>query len=637
MKLTALLLPLFALTLLPHSSHAMQPWNGQKIYFGDTHFHSCLSWDATGTLDDQFGALLYDHGCDFGAISNHAEGARKDCSDCKDPYPWWPESCLDGEVVAQATKDGCDDWNGRTFDHGQFGNIDLVTFPGYEWAPEPEDYREGDSNADSSVPGHVNYFFDSTEGWNYSDDVWGPGHWLWGAGREGYDEIMGQLLHQRDDPCRPYDVLIQADHPGLTEDWHGSDDNIFQWSQITEDACTRERSSYGLHGVEWIAAHEAALGATVHHESEFHHKYHRPEDWVVSRALRDGYRLAALGGSDDHDSGAGGATLTAVYASTATRKSLWAGLQAKRTYTLSRPRGKTPVHKGRVDFRCRDTSHRLELAMGGVDPVEPQGGQRTFLVMAGGEVRQPDIYPWALRLYRVRANTPLESNTHRSEIGLTHAMFGELLGETFNWQGQDTYRSSWTVKVMPGDAVFAVVEYSDRTAYQSPTYARTTPIWFDHWNESVIGDNRYDYVTFRGHLRADARARGGMDIGRSGDVDVLSVGGGKKWPEVAEWDFYLDRDREAVSYSFLTESGDGGEGHLFSIRIDGHRLYSGRGGIDHADHILETRHALFPLARGLHRVQVHMDDQRYDDYDDDFSACDYDGPVGFLDALRLGD
>jgi hypothetical protein len=67
-------------------------------------------------------------------------------------------------------------------------------------------------------------------------------------------------------------------------------------------------------------------------------------------------------------------------------------------------------------------------------------------------------------------------------------------------------------------------------------------------------------------------------------------------------------------------------------------VYSGRAGIDHPFNTLVALEDIpFPLAAGLHQIDVHMDDQEYanGDNDPDFHCNDYDGPSGFLDAVAF--
>jgi len=125
-----------------------------------------------------------------------------------------------------------------------------------------------------------------------------------------------------------------------------------------------------------------AFGTVENHDDDenYHEHFHKPSYWVSSRGLGEGYRLSSTGGSDSHDGrkgapgyheepgdafpggrGAGSGSLTAVYASEASRSALWDGLTRRRTYALSRFRGRGPVHKGRVDFF---TSERIGNEVG---------------------------------------------------------------------------------------------------------------------------------------------------------------------------------------------------------------------------------------------------------------------------------
>gem|GEM_PF-3225707 len=151
------------------------------------------------------------------------------------------------------------------------------------------------------------------------------------------DELLGQLIHQRDDPDRNYDLLIQYNHPAASLDKGGSADHLSKWFDFEHSAtqcsvepdaqtcdqsqCEAPRRAYGVSTVEWYAKHEAAIGATVNEhdrncaiyalvggstrvarceleEQELHPDLHRPEDYVVSRGLREGFQLGAIGGSE---------------------------------------------------------------------------------------------------------------------------------------------------------------------------------------------------------------------------------------------------------------------------------------------------------------------------------------------------
>ena len=53
-----------------------QTWRGKNVYFGDAHWHSCLSQDADrGPLDSRYESMLYDYQLDFSLESDHAEAA----------------------------------------------------------------------------------------------------------------------------------------------------------------------------------------------------------------------------------------------------------------------------------------------------------------------------------------------------------------------------------------------------------------------------------------------------------------------------------------------------------------------------------------------------------------------------------
>jgi len=116
---------------------------------------------------------------------------------------------------------------------------------------------------------------------------------------------------------------------------------------------------------------------------------------------------------------------------------------------------------------------------------------------------------------------------------------------------------------------------------------------------------------------------------------VLPVGSDREWNR---WRFTLPADSQFVALSFFTAKDEDDVGHVFAVRIDGRLVYSGRAGIDHpADKLVDMRNIPFPLKKGLHQVEVHMDDQEYANGNNDpnFHCNDYDGPAGFLDAITF--
>lgn len=112
-------------------SFAAQEFRGKKMYFGDAHWHSCLSQDAKGiTLTEQYGSILYDYGLDFSLQSEHAEAAEAGISKCDTYLPLRTIGSppipipYTGNQIATAMKQAADDWNGRVHD-----NIKLSRFP----------------------------------------------------------------------------------------------------------------------------------------------------------------------------------------------------------------------------------------------------------------------------------------------------------------------------------------------------------------------------------------------------------------------------------------------------------------------------------------------------------------------------
>lgn len=731
-----------------------QQLGDKNLYFGDVHWHSCLSQDApyTTTLDSQYASMLYDYELDFSMESDHAEGASAGILSCE-PYLVFTQDVSMGEALANAMKLAADAWNGSTNLLASAGPISFVTFPGYEWAPDARCWQAGngdgiapvanDLNSDDNTPGHINYFFDRTTGWTYHNDVWEPGNGdnnlcgLASLGGFGYysgskdwtDEILGQLIHQRDDPNRDYDLMIQYNHPAASIDKGGSSDHLAKWFEfehssapcsVAEDGvpcaqsqCEAVRRAYGVTSVEWYARHEASIGSNgIHPGPEgfdcgglaptqtfcYHDAHHSPDRYVSSRGLREGFALAFTGGSDSHGGrrsaptgfpggrGAGYGSLTVVQADGPTREAIWDGVTRRRTYALSRFNEIGPVHKGRVDFYTRDlpqfNSPRIDHGMGEHVEASHIGTPRAFTIHAAAETNTTGVYPRELRLYRVGPTTPLSQTTNRGTFWLDDApanpddgsKLGELVGLYVNTTHATDVEFAFAIDVFPGDAIFAVVPYSDdvwvddffgtdkqpldadgdgvvdlredgspKTGYlhgNNNTWARTTPIFFDARRETARTTSVCATVSFRGSDSiATEDGPGGLDGGLDGDDYVLPVAISDGYD--VEWNRYRFttlKDSAYVDLSFLTVSDDHDPGTLVAVRIDGRLVYSGRGGIDHAQDSLVTKKDIaFAMKRGIHTVEIHSDDQEYahGDNNPDFHCNDHDGVAAFLDALAF--
>ena len=743
---------------------ASQKIRGKKVYFGDAHWHSCLSQDADRdvSLDDQYESMLIDYGLDFSMESDHAEAASAGLHACEPYLPFInAQFTYNGEQIASAMKEAADNWNGVPWETSA-GPIRFITFPGYEWAPDARCWHQrldhplvNDLNSDDDTPGHINYFFDRTTGWNYEDDVWEPGPGdsdfcqftsefgqYYTGSKDFVDELLGQLIHQRDDPGRDYDLIIQYNHPAASIDKSGESDHLAKWfyfehsrnpcsvaeggTECVQRQCEAVRRAYGVNSVEWYARHEATIGSTLFHEGIgsppcedlaaavelgliwdpeptgcFHDTFHIPDRYVSSRALKEGFPLAFAGGSDSHGGrrrapsgfpggrGAGYGSLTVVYANAATRESIWDGLTRRHTYSLSRFREIGPVHKGRVDFYTADlavfNTTPVEHVMGDHVEASHAGTPRSFTIAAAAETGSTGVHPKELRLYRVGPSTPLTQATTPAfawldDIPGDPGKLGELIGVFVNPDAATELEHTFTnVVVHPGDAVFAVVPYTDSvwvddfySSDQSPldadhdgvvdqvdlngdgiledkipylhnnnnTWARTTPIFFDARQERAAATSICSTVTFSGSgSLAPEDAAGGGDKELDGDTHVLPVAipGGYD----VEWNRYrftTPRDSEYVDLSFYTGSDDDDIGSLFAVRIDGRLVYSGRGGVDwHADRLVNKSNVPFALKKGIHTVEIHSDDQEYANGDTgaNFHCTDYDGVAAFLDALSF--
>jgi hypothetical protein len=165
------------------AARAAQDFAGGRVFFGDAHWHSCLSQDGHVTMTSQYESMFYDYGLDFSLESDHAEGASAGIHGC-DTYlpPLPPPFTYPGEFIASAMKAAANDWNGRELETPAQGTLKFVTFPGYEWAPDARCWTlledsiiPDDLNSNDTTPGHINYFFSDTTGWSYHNDVWQPG------------------------------------------------------------------------------------------------------------------------------------------------------------------------------------------------------------------------------------------------------------------------------------------------------------------------------------------------------------------------------------------------------------------------------------------------------------------------------
>ncbi|NUO50552.1 MAG: HYR domain-containing protein [Polyangiaceae bacterium] len=728
------------------SARADQTWRDKRLYFGDAHWHSCLSQDAgTATLGGQYESMIIDYGLDFSLQSEHAEGAEAGITECAPYLPLSPLS-YSGETIANAMKQAADDHTGELVTTSG-DTVQFVAFPGYEWAPDSRcwtsDPLGSDSNAGNDTPGHINYFFNGTSGWTYHDDVWAPGDGpsslcaigtgvgagYYNGSKDWTDEILGQLIHQRDDPERAYDLFIQYNHPAASTDKGGETNHLAKWFDLehsstqcdvvqggtacVQNQCETMRRAYGVTGVEWYARQEASIGSTQMHGDVgfpctgnpavdqfsprcFHDQVHIPARFVTSRALREGYLLSETGGSDNHGGrrfapdgdfpgsrGAGSGSLTVVQAGAATRPSIWEGLSRRRTYALSRLREIGPVHKGRVDFFSTEPSSDIttghsgsvsfERGMGELVEADPGGSLREFTISAAAEEGSAGVYPLELRLYRVRTATALTTATDfpfwwLDDVPNDPGKLGELVGIVQNPDGSPELTHTFTIGVAPGDAIFAVVPYSDyvwvddfysgdETALDADgdglidpgksgflhnnnnTWARTTPIFVRAADEHAQVSPACARIAFQGSGTESLAADGGGDGGIWGDLDVLPVAD----PNLHEqewnrWHFTVPDDYEYIDLGFLTEMDEDQIGHLFAVRIDGQLVYSGRAGIDHAvDTLTDIQNIPFLTTRGLHLLEVHMDDQEFADGDNDpdFHCDDYDGPPAFVDAVTF--
>ena len=230
------------------SAKAAQQWRNKQLYFGDAHWHSCLSQDASATLSAQYESMIFDYGLDFSLQSEHAEGAEAGILACGTELPpvivsGFPAP-YSGEQIANAMKLAADLHTGELLVTSG-GTVHFVAFTGYGGARLPSgtsDPLGSDSNAATTRP-DTSILLRRDSGWTYHDDVWAPGDGpsdlcggVSGAGwgyyngsKDWVDEILGQLIHQRDDPQRAYDLFIQYNHPAASTDKGGDSNHLAKW------------------------------------------------------------------------------------------------------------------------------------------------------------------------------------------------------------------------------------------------------------------------------------------------------------------------------------------------------------------------------------------------------------------------
>ena len=115
-------LALLAMLLATTPAMAAQTLRDKRLFFGDAHWHSCLSQDADRetSLTNQYESMLFDYALDFSLESDHAEAASAGIRECE-PYlpfkpignPQAPTPPYTGEEIADAMKAAADDWNGQ--------------------------------------------------------------------------------------------------------------------------------------------------------------------------------------------------------------------------------------------------------------------------------------------------------------------------------------------------------------------------------------------------------------------------------------------------------------------------------------------------------------------------------------------
>jgi hypothetical protein len=274
---------------------------GDRLWFGDLHIHTELSYDAGGTLDDMYTYARDIAGLDFAAASDHQAAIRGIAAGTNHhgSNPCWRFESMPERWAAacEAAK--------RFHSPGRF-----VTFAGFEFAP-------------NGFSGHRNvYWLDDSPPMIETEF----------PGENRFTPATFQRL------IREQRILVIPHHPAI--EWRAGVWNIEGGITygVLPDEAQPVVEVYSKHGTSEYLNNERPLrGQVVGH--------------FVSDFLEQGHRFGFIGGSDTHNANPGSplregpystlryrAGLAAVWAEDLTRESIWKAIFARRTYATTGPK-----------------------------------------------------------------------------------------------------------------------------------------------------------------------------------------------------------------------------------------------------------------------------------------------------------
>jgi len=268
-----------------------------RLFFGELHAHTELSYDAAGSLDDLYAFARETAALDFAAASDHQTGiaglSGTAGHGAADPLFDMAEMPARWEATRRAAAR-----------HRRPGRFE--TFVGSEWAP-------------SGLPGHRNVYF-------LEDD---PPQAKAPKGWTGETDLLNRFIRGRR-------VLVVPHHPAIA--WNGRCDN----------------PGPGMRYGDVPAAFQPVVEIASRHGSSECRGGRRPlrgeiPGFFVADMLAAGRRFGFIGGSDTHQADPGSTSeysgpfstlqyrsgLAAVWARELTRDALWEAIFARRTFATS--------------------------------------------------------------------------------------------------------------------------------------------------------------------------------------------------------------------------------------------------------------------------------------------------------------
>jgi hypothetical protein len=275
--------------------------SAEKLWFGDLHIHTELSYDAGGAIGEMYEYARDIAGLDFAAASDHQAAIRGVAAGTNHhgSNPCWRfESMPERWAAAVASAKRCND-------PGRF-----VTFAGFEFAP-------------NGFNGHRNvYWLDDSPPMIETEY----------PGENRFSPATFQRL------IREQRLLVIPHHPAI--EWKAG-----VWDRGEEitygdlpDEAQPVVEIYSKHGTSEYLNNERPLrGQVIGH--------------FISDFLEQGHRFGLIGGSDTHNGNPGSplregpystlrfrAGLAAVWADELTRESVWRAIFARRTYATTGPK-----------------------------------------------------------------------------------------------------------------------------------------------------------------------------------------------------------------------------------------------------------------------------------------------------------